>query len=139
MTRARITVDGAEVGIVLRRAAHKGGAMHDVLIVGAGPTGLTLASELIRRDIDVRLIDAVDGPFEGARGKGIQPRSLEIFDMMGIVDELLSYGSLYPFGGNTGGGRGAVECLLVRPSVALDHAGNPGRRPGTDRAGRLVY
>jgi 2-polyprenyl-6-methoxyphenol hydroxylase-like FAD-dependent oxidoreductase len=71
--------------------------MYDVLIAGAGPTGLTLASELIRRDIDVRLIDAADGPLEGARGKGIQPRSLEIFDMMGIIDEVLSYGSLYPF------------------------------------------
>src|SRR6266851_5421350 len=42
-------------------------------------------------------------------------------------------------GGNAGGGRGAVECLYVRTSVALDHAGNPGRRPGTDRAGRVVY
>ena len=42
-------------------------------------------------------------------------------------------------GGNAGGGGRAVECLLVRRSVALDHAGNLGRRAGTDRAGRVVY
>ena len=49
-----------------------------VLIAGAGPTGLTLACELARRGIGFRLIEAVPGPQPGSRGKGIQPRTLEV-------------------------------------------------------------
>ncbi len=71
--------------------------MSQVLIVGAGATGLTLAIELLRRNIPVRLIDLSTEPFSGSRGKGIQPRSLEILDMMGIVDVILESSTLYPF------------------------------------------
>src|SRR5580704_13307957 len=67
-----------------------------VLIVGAGPTGLTLALELARRGVPFRLIEAATAPFEGSRGKGIQPRTLEIFDDLGIIDAILAAGALYP-------------------------------------------
>ena len=67
-----------------------------VLIVGAGPTGLTLAVDLARRGISHRLIEAADVPFEGSRGKGIQPRTLEIFDNLGIINAILAGGGLYP-------------------------------------------
>ena len=72
--------------------------MHDtgVLIVGAGPTGLTLAIELARRSIDFRLIEAATGPSAGSRGKGIQPRTLEIFDDLGVVKPILDSGTPYP-------------------------------------------
>lgn len=72
---------------------HKGDIL-PVLIVGAGPTGLTLAVELARRGVPFRLIDAADGPFNGSRGKGTQPRSLEIFDDLGVIDEVLAGGRL---------------------------------------------
>jgi 2-polyprenyl-6-methoxyphenol hydroxylase-like FAD-dependent oxidoreductase len=67
---------------------------HDtqVLIVGAGPTGLTLGIELARRSVPFRLVDGADGPFQGSRGKGTQPRSLEIFHDLGIVNEVLANG-----------------------------------------------
>jgi 2-polyprenyl-6-methoxyphenol hydroxylase-like FAD-dependent oxidoreductase len=68
----------------------------DVLIGGAGATGLTLAIELARRGISFRLIDKMDGPFLGSRGKGIQPRTQEIFDDLGIVDRIVAIGGLYP-------------------------------------------
>src|SRR5580704_11462092 len=66
------------------------------LIVGAGPTGLTLALELARRGVPFRLIEAATAPFEGSRGKGIQPRTLEIFDDLGVIDAILAAGALYP-------------------------------------------
>ncbi len=67
----------------------------DVLIVGAGPTGLTLAIDLARRGVKVRIIDAASAPFRGSRGKGIQPRTQEIFDLLGVMPELTKVGGPY--------------------------------------------
>jgi len=67
-----------------------------VLIAGAGPTGLTLAIDLLRRGISCRLIEAAEAPFTGSRGKGIQPRTLEVFDDLGIIEPILAAGGLYP-------------------------------------------
>lgn len=47
----------------------------DVLICGAGVTGLTLAIELARHGVSFRLIEKRATPFTGSRGKGIQPRT----------------------------------------------------------------
>lgn len=71
--------------------------MTQVLVVGAGATGLTLAVELLRRGVAVRLIDIATEYFAGSRGKGIQSRSLELLDLMGIADEVTESGTLYPF------------------------------------------
>jgi 2-polyprenyl-6-methoxyphenol hydroxylase-like FAD-dependent oxidoreductase len=68
----------------------------NVLIVGAGPTGLTLAIELARRSIPFRLVDAAKIPFAGSRGKGIQPRTLEVFHDLGIIEKILNTGMPYP-------------------------------------------
>ena len=65
-----------------------------MLIVGAGPTGLTLACELARRGVSFRLIEAAPGPQPGSRGKGIQPRTLEVFDDLGIVDGVIARGRM---------------------------------------------
>ena len=67
-----------------------------VLIVGAGPTGLTLALDLLRRGVSCRLVEAAETPFSGSRGKGIQPRTLEIFEDLGIIEPILAAGGLYP-------------------------------------------
>ena len=42
------------------------------------------------------MIEAATTPFEGSRGKGIQPRTLEIFDDLGAIDAILAAGALYP-------------------------------------------
>ncbi len=68
----------------------------DVLICGAGAAGLALAVELARRGVAFRLVDAAAEPFRGSRGKGIQPRSLEVFEDLGIVDRLVAAGGAYP-------------------------------------------
>ncbi|MEI9989806.1 MAG: FAD-dependent oxidoreductase [Rhizomicrobium sp.] len=68
----------------------------DVLVTGAGAAGLTLGIELARRGVAFRLIDQAPAPFEGSRGKGIQPRTLEVFEDMGVVDRILAAGGPYP-------------------------------------------
>lgn len=68
----------------------------DVLISGAGAAGLTLALELARRGVSFRLIDKIAGPFAGSRGKGIQPRTQEIFEDLGIIDRIVAVGGVYP-------------------------------------------
>jgi 2-polyprenyl-6-methoxyphenol hydroxylase-like FAD-dependent oxidoreductase len=68
----------------------------DVLIVGAGPAGLTLACDLARRGVRHRIIDAADSGFSGSRAKGVQPRTLEVFDDLGLVDDILERSLRYP-------------------------------------------
>lgn len=68
----------------------------DVLICGAGPAGLVLATDLARRGVRFRLIDKASTPFIGSRGKGIQPRTLEVFEDLGIVDRIAAAGGCYP-------------------------------------------
>ena len=67
----------------------------DVLIVGAGPIGLVLACELARRKVAFRLIDAMPQPSVASRGKGTQPRSLEVLDDLGVVDKALAGGRFH--------------------------------------------
>ena len=62
-------------------------------MVGAGPTGLTVACELARRGVAVRVVDGAAGPFPGSRGKGLQPRTLEVLDGLGVAGRLVSTGS----------------------------------------------
>ncbi|SDK50421.1 FAD-dependent monooxygenase [Nonomuraea jiangxiensis] len=70
--------------------------MTHVLIVGSGPTGLTLAIELARRGIEFRIVEKSTEPPAGVRGKGLQPRTLEVFDDLGVIDEILATGREYP-------------------------------------------
>src|ERR1700722_4616445 len=64
----------------------------DVLVVGAGPAGLVAGCELVRRGLRVRVIDKLAEPTDQSRAIAIHARSLDMFDRMGIVDEMLSTG-----------------------------------------------
>jgi 2-polyprenyl-6-methoxyphenol hydroxylase-like FAD-dependent oxidoreductase len=64
----------------------------DVLVVGAGPTGLTLACDLARRGVAVRIIDRAAEFPGGSRGKGLSPRSLEVFDDLAVIGRMLASG-----------------------------------------------
>ncbi|MEU0529659.1 FAD-dependent oxidoreductase [Amycolatopsis tolypomycina] len=68
----------------------------DVLIAGAGPAGTTLAIDLLRRGLAVRIVDKAPHSFEGSRAKGLQPRTLEVFDDLGVLDDVLDGSSDYP-------------------------------------------
>ncbi len=67
-----------------------------VVIAGAGPTGLLLACELRRRGVDCLVVERDQQLFQGARGKGLQPRSLEILEDVGVLDRVLALGGQYP-------------------------------------------
>ncbi|QIK05059.1 NAD(P)-binding protein [Streptomyces sp. ID38640] len=62
----------------------------DVLVVGAGPVGLTAACELRRRGVRCRIIDRLPAPQPFAKAVGMQPRTLEIWDRMGVAREALA-------------------------------------------------
>ena len=108
-----------------------------VLIAGAGPTGLTLACELARGGVPVRLVEAAPGPQPGSRGKGVQPRTLEVFDDLGVVDRVLAHGriampirSTGPDGQVTLGGAGTFDdrpdipypASLITPEWRIEEA-----------------
>lgn len=62
----------------------------DVLVVGAGPTGLALAVDLARRGVRALVVEQAPRLFPGSRGKGLQPRTLEVFDDLGVIDAVLA-------------------------------------------------
>ena len=61
----------------------------DILIVGAGPVGLFLANECARRGLRWKLIEARSSQSEHSKALAIFPRTLEIFDMAGLVTPFL--------------------------------------------------
>jgi 2-polyprenyl-6-methoxyphenol hydroxylase-like FAD-dependent oxidoreductase len=71
----------------------------DVLVVGAGPVGSTMAADLLRRGLRVRLVDKAPRAFEGSRAKGVQPRTQEVFEDLGVLDEAHAEGGTYPLMG----------------------------------------
>jgi 2-polyprenyl-6-methoxyphenol hydroxylase-like FAD-dependent oxidoreductase len=64
----------------------------DVLVVGAGPTGLVMATELAARGVSGRIIDRAPVRSERSRALVVQARSLELLQKMGVADELVARG-----------------------------------------------
>jgi 2-polyprenyl-6-methoxyphenol hydroxylase-like FAD-dependent oxidoreductase len=73
-------------------ATQLAGEVVDALVVGAGPTGLTMASELVRHGLSCRLVDQAPGPSKYSKALVVQARTLEVFDMMGLVDWFVDAG-----------------------------------------------
>src|SRR5216684_8057616 len=65
----------------------------EVLVVGAGPTGLTLAAELAAFGVRARLIDRGLDRVHESRALAIQPRTLEVLAGLGVTDELIAGGN----------------------------------------------
>ena len=65
----------------------------DVVIAGAGPTGLMLAGELALADIDVAVVEQrVNQKLESSRSRGLNARTIEVLDQRGIADRFLAAG-----------------------------------------------
>lgn len=88
----------------------------EVLIVGAGPTGLMAATLLHRQGVRVRIIDTRTEPSTESRAFAIQARTMELFQSLGLVDQLLDKG-------------------VVNPGIDMYIAGQPVGGMDYDRAG----
>lgn len=66
----------------------------DVLIVGAGPTGVMLANQLARRGIRFEIIDRHSGPAQQSRAMAVHARTLEIYEKLGIAEQAVARGAI---------------------------------------------
>ena len=64
----------------------------EILIVGAGPTGLVLALCLAHHGIKLRIIDRNSGPGQASRAMAVQARTLEFYQQLGFADEVVALG-----------------------------------------------
>ena len=83
----------------------------DVIIIGAGPTGLSLACQLIRYGVDFVIIDRNETTTPHSKAIGVQARTLEIYEQMGLANELVELGAKAEHARLVVGGevRGAVD------------------------------
>src|SRR4051812_20856454 len=68
----------------------------DVLIVGAGPTGLVLALWLTRLGVRVRIIDKAAAPGTTSRALAVQARTLELYRQLDLTDAVIAEGHRVP-------------------------------------------
>lgn len=66
----------------------------DVIIVGAGPSGLALACQLIRYGVDFVIFDQKENTTPYSKAIGVQARTLEIYEQIGLADDLINLGTL---------------------------------------------
>ncbi len=71
------------------------GSVHEVVIVGGGPTGLMLAGELALVGVDVAIVERRPSQaLDGTRAGGLQSRTIEVLDQRGIADRFLAEGQV---------------------------------------------
>ncbi len=84
-----------------------------VLVVGAGPTGLMAANQLERFGIDYQIIDKKEGPTRESRAIAVTARSLEIYQQMGLSDAVVSDGQRILEGQVISQGEQKLQLILV--------------------------
>ena len=85
--------------------------MIDVIVVGAGPTGLMLAAELRLHGVRTVVLEQDPEPTRVVRALGLHVRSIEILDQRGVLDRFLALGTRHPISGFAAMDRPAPEDL----------------------------
>src|SRR6476469_11236173 len=86
----------------------------DVLIAGAGPTGLAIACQLIRYGIDFVIIDQREGTTPFSKAIGVQARTLEIYQQMDLAEALINEGQITKHVRLLEGGEARAEVPLTK-------------------------
>lgn len=108
-------------------------AQTDVLIVGAGPTGLALALWLTRQGVSARIIDKNNGPGEASRAMAVQARTLELYRQLDLAEAVVEAGyktpamNMWALGrhrariplGDAGRRVSAYPFVLIYPRIAM--------------------
>lgn len=77
--------------------------MFEVIVVGGGPTGSMLASELRLHGVHVLVLDKAEEPTQQVRSLGLHARSIEVMDQRGLLERFLEHGKQYRLGGHFAG------------------------------------
>ena len=107
----------------------------DVLVVGAGPTGLMLANQLARRGVKPLIIDRHSGPAQQTRAIGVQARTMEIYAWMGLMTK--RWRAAPVAGGANLWANGEWKARIPVGDIGQDlspYPVHPDARPGRERA-----
>ena len=113
----------------------------DVMVVGAGPVGLLLACELRRLGIDYLLVEKNPERVYFCKALGVTPRTLEIFDSLGVVDQAIDAGvwltgmTTFDNGVETESQDSSSEGLTDLRGALRHGLAHPTRRPSGGAAG----
>ncbi|QEE61044.1 FAD-dependent oxidoreductase [Salinibacterium sp. dk2585] len=88
--------------------------MHDVIVVGGGPTGVMLACELALQGVEALVLERDPEPTTIVRALGLHVRSIELMGQRGLLERMLPLGQTYPLGG--------FFAALTAPAPKLDTA-----------------
>ena len=93
-----------------------------VLVVGAGPVGLTAACQLARLGVRVRVVEALERPTTESRAVGVHPRSMEMLAALGVLPQLEARGRCMPGLAMLDGRTGATRLRIDATHVPSRHA-----------------